>query len=142
MSKFVLDASVAMRWLLQTDKVNDQEYAWSVLTHLKDFEALVPAIWHLEISNVLVSAERRVQLKKIDTDRFVEQLEALSLQVDHLTSRRALNRTLAIARTYKLTSYDASYLELAVREALPLSTLDKNLTRAAGKLDIPIFTAI
>ncbi len=139
MSEFVLDASVAMRWLLHTNKVKDQEYAWSVLTQLEDFEALVPAVWHLEIGNVLVSAEKRKHLRKIDADRFVEQLEALSVRVDHLTSGKAFNRTLALARTYRLTSYDASYLELAAREALPISTLDKNLRRAAGKLDLPIF---
>ena len=56
MTTFVLDNSVAMRWLLASDKVSDQRYAESVLISLANAEALVPNLWHLEAANVLLGA--------------------------------------------------------------------------------------
>lgn len=139
MSEFVLDASVAMRWILSSCKSGDQEYAWRVLDELSGTEAIAPSIWGLEVGNVLLKAENSGLVQPLDSERFIEQLEALRIRFDTLTSRQALTRTFAIARSCKLSSYDAAYLELSVRTGLPISTLDKDVRKAARKLDVPVF---
>ncbi len=139
MIKFVLDNSVAMRWLLSTRKKADQSYANKVLQGMVDCEALVPHLWHLEATNVLLSAEKRGELSIGDVERFVSQLEKLPIQVDPLTAQQASGRILSLARSYRLSSYDASYLELVIREGLPLATLDKNLLKAAKKAEVPLY---
>ena len=139
MTDFVLDNSVSMRWLLESEKPADQKYAESVLTNFVDADALVPNLWHLEVVSVLLGAEKRCEVSVGETERFIAQLEYLPIQVDPLTSHQSFSRTLALARTYKLSSYDAAYLELAIREGLPLATLDKHLIKAAKKTDVNIY---
>ena len=139
MNSYVLDNSVAMRWLLASDKKTDQQYAEKVLESLIASEALVPHLWHLEATNVLLSAERRKELDISQVERFISQLENLPIRVDPLTANQAFNRTLSLSRAYKLSSYDAAYLELAMREGLTLATLDKNLKKAAIQADVKIY---
>ena len=142
MTGFVLDNSVAMRWLLKTKKVADQKYAESILDSLLDADALVPNLWHLEASSVLLSAERRGEITIAEIEGFISQLENLPIHTDSETSRQAFNRTLALARAYKLSSYDAAYLELAIREGVPLATLDKELRKAAQQADVKLYLAV
>lgn len=139
MSGFILDNSVSMRWLLESNKAVDQKYAEAVLKSFLDADALVPNLWHLEASNVLLGAEKRSEIDAGEIERFISQLENLPIQVDSLTSHKAFTRTLALSRIYKLSSYDAAYLELAIREGLPIATLDKNLRKAANKADVKIY---
>jgi len=136
---FVLDNSVAMRWLLESEKASDQAYAESVLQTLAEFNAIVPNLWHLEAANVLLGAERHGDIEFAEAERFIAQLESLPIYVDPLTANQAFSRTLALAGAYKLSSYDAAYLELAIREGLPLASLDKNLLKAAKKADVEIY---
>ena len=139
MTRFVLDNSVAMRWLLTSKKASDQKYAEAVLKTLCETEASVPNLWHLEAANVLLGAEKRGELDTGEVERFISQLESLPIYVDHLTAHQAFSRTLVLAKTYKLSSYDAAYLELAIREGIPLATLDKNLSKAAKKAKVEIY---
>ena len=139
MSHFVLDNSVAMRWLLESEKKSDQRYAEAVLRSLVDVDALVPDLWHLEAANVMLSAERRGVLDTGDIERFISQLESLPILIDPLTAHQAFSRNLSLSRAYGLSSYDAAYLELALREGLPLATLDKNLVKAARKADVAVY---
>lgn len=139
MTDFVLDNSVAMRWLMESPKKTDQHYAENVLKTLGKATALVPNLWHLEATNVLLSAEQRGQLTVAEVERFIAQLENLPIWVDPLTSNQAFSRILALAGAYKLSSYDAAYLELAIREGIPLATLDKNLLKAAKKANLEIY---
>lgn len=139
MSQFVLDNSIAMRWLLTTRKKSDQSYAEKVLQSMVEAEAVVPNLWHLEAANVLVSAEKRGELEPGEVERFIVQLENLPVLVDPLTAQQAFNRTLSLSRAYNLSSYDSAYLELAIREGLPLASLDKNLRKAANKADIQLY---
>ena len=139
MSGFVLDNSVAMRWLLASLKESDQAYAEAVLQSLVETEALVPHLWHLEATNVLIGAEKRGDLKTGEVERFITQLEALPIQIDPLTSHQAFSRTLSLSRAYNLSSYDAAYLELAIREGLPLATLDEDLRKAAQRSDVLLY---
>jgi len=139
MTAFVLDNSVAMRWLLASDKVSDQRYADSVLRSLADAEAVVPGFWHLEAANVLLGATTRGDIEVSDVERFTVQLENLPITVDSLTAHQVFGHTISLARAYRLSSYDAAYLELALREGLPLATLDKDLLKAARKSHIEIY---
>lgn len=133
MTRFVLDCSVTMAWCFEDEAA---DYADAVLTRLAVAEALVPAIWPLEVANVLLVAERRDRLTQADAARFVRLLRTLPISIDTGTSERALDTILDVGREYRLSSYDASYLELAMREGLPLSTQDSALRQAAAKCGI------
>jgi predicted nucleic acid-binding protein len=139
MNAFVLDNSVAMRWLLASNKASDQRYAESVLESLTNAEALVPNLWHLEAANVLLSATNRNDIEVSAVERFTVQLENLPITVDTLTANQVFGHTMSLAKAYRLSSYDAAYLELALREGLPLATLDKDLLKAARRSDIEIY---
>lgn len=139
MKSFVLDNSVTMRWLLESEKPADQNYAETVLNTLTNDIAIVPSLWHLEAVNVLLSAARRKDIAIAEIEKFISQLENLPIQVDPLTANQAFSRTLVLANAYNLSSYDAAYLELAVRESLPLASLDKNLVKAAKKVNVEIY---
>jgi predicted nucleic acid-binding protein len=138
MSDFVLDNSVAMRWLLESEKISDQKYSEKVLESLEYSDALVPDLWHLEAASVLLGAEKRSEISLGEIERFIAQLENLPIHVDPSTASQAFNRTLALSRAYNISSYGASYLELAIREGLPLASLDKKLLKAARKADVTI----
>ena len=71
MTDFVLDNSVSMRWLMESEKASDQAYSEAVLGSLMDADALVPNLWHLEAANVLLGAERRGVVSAGDVERFV-----------------------------------------------------------------------
>ena len=139
MTDFVLDNSVSMRWLLASEKASDQKYAENVLESMMDVDALTPNLWHLETISVLMSAEKRGEISLGEIERFISQLENLPIYVDPLTAHQAFSRTLVLSREYNISSYDASYLELAMREGLPLSSLDKKLVKAAKKADVEIY---
>ena len=139
MTDFVLDNSVSMRWLLASEKASDQKYAKNVLESMMEFDALTPNLWHLEAISVLLGAEKRGEISLGEIERFISQLENLPIHVDPLTAHQAFSRTLVLSREYNISSYDASYLELAVRNGLPLSTLNKKLVKAAKKADVEIY---
>ncbi|MDP1930048.1 MAG: type II toxin-antitoxin system VapC family toxin [Gammaproteobacteria bacterium] len=139
MTTFVLDNSVAMRWLLESDMPADQKYAIATLESLQNATALVPTLWHLDAANVLLGARNKGRLSVADVERFVSQLHVLPIQADALTSQQAFGSTLSLAHAYQLSSYDAAYLELALREGIPLATLDKDLLKAARKARVAIY---
>ena len=139
MTAFVLDNSVAMRWLLASPKISEQRYAESVLKSLAKAEAVVPNLWHLEAANVLLGATIRNDIEPSELERFTVQLENLPISVDPLTANQVFGHTISLARAYRLSSYDAAYLELALREGLPLATLDKDLLKAARRSNMEIY---
>lgn len=134
---FVLDNSVTMRWAFQQSGA-DLTYALKVLDRLAYESAIVPSLWSLEVANVLAVSERKGLLLEEESQAFIHQLEALPIDADEVTHRVSLSRILAIARLYKLSSYDAAYLELAARRKLPLATLDKELRKAAKKVQVEV----
>jgi predicted nucleic acid-binding protein len=137
--KFVLDASVALSWLLE-DAGAGQAYAADIFSQLAEpnAEAYVPATWALEVANVIAKCEARQVLQVSRSQAFLAAVEAAPIVVDGETAVRALAETLELARRYGLSSYDASYLELALRSALPLATLDRALQSAAQKASVKL----
>jgi predicted nucleic acid-binding protein len=96
--------------------------------------AVVPPVWPLEVVNVLLVAERMKRLSEADSMRFLTLLNQLPITVEEGQSEEMMLRTLSLAREYRLSSYDASYLDLAMRKGLPIATLDKGLRAAAQKM--------
>ncbi len=132
---FVIDNSVVMSWCFN-DEAN--EYADAVLEKLMAARAVVPAIWPLEVVNVLLVAERKERLKQADSSRFLALLLQLPIETENEWSQEAMPGLLALGRNLGLSSYDISYLDLAVRKGCPLATLDQKLIDAAEKTGVPL----
>jgi predicted nucleic acid-binding protein len=137
MIQFVLDASVALRWFLD-DPI--PEYAAGVKRMLLDGNrALVPVVWNLEIANALVNAARKGVTPPEDLDDYLLKIE--ELMINHIETRLegiSIRRAFMTGRTLGLTAYDASYLNLAQAERLPLSTLDAQLRKAAERAGVEV----
>ncbi len=136
---FVLDASVALLWLVPESNPAGVEYASATLKALKESQAIVPSLLALEAANVVAKVESRGLVAEADSQRFIALLGRLNIVTDPLTAAHALGDTLNLARRYKLSAYDAAYLELALRAGLPLATLDANLVKAATRAGVLIF---
>ncbi|KYC37595.1 DNA-binding protein [Scytonema hofmannii PCC 7110] len=130
---FVLDCSIAMAWGIEDEAT---EFTDSLLEELAGGSAKVPSIWFLEVANVLAISERRGRSNQAQISQFLGLLGSLPITVDTKTEEKAFTDILNLARTHKLTSYDAAYLELALREGLPLATLDEGLKQVASKLGV------
>lgn len=126
----VVDASVTAAWCFEDEET---KYARRLLKRSRDIVFYVPAIWPLEMTNVLLVNERRKRINAADTVRFVMLLNELAIQVDRPPAMQPFDSTLLLARAHGLSAYDAAYLELALRKGVPLATLDARL-RAAAKL--------
>lgn len=136
---FVLDNSVTMRWLFGDGKPQELAYAGRVLDAMQDVKALVPMTWGLEVANVIAKAEAKALVTEARSGAFLEMLQEVEIEVDTATFAHAPSDTLQLARRYKLSAYDASYLELALRTGLPLASLDEDLQKAAKKAGVKKF---
>lgn len=124
----VLDASLTLAWLLNEDIPRTHD---AVLDALVDADVLVPSIWPAEVANGIRYAEVRGRISADDIAAFAAHLSALPVTVDETSLTKVFASVLDLAREYDLTVYDASYLELAMREGTPLAVLDPDLLRAA-----------
>lgn len=131
---FVLDASVSLAWCFEDERAG---YAMRVLDELARGEAIVSSLWPIEVTNGLASAlqKRRIDLAGAAAAR--NTLAALPVVVEPVDRRRAFEDIPRLARAHGLTTYDASYLEVAVRLGIPLATLDQALARAAADEGVP-----
>ena len=137
MTRFVLDASVTLRWLLDQPVPAFAERVKGFI--LSGSRAVVPALWHLEIANALAIAERRRILTVAELEECLDEFQEL---VDHsvdthlalISTRQVLN----VARSFRITAYDGAYLHLAIREQLPLATLDDKLRGAASQAGVTL----
>lgn len=130
---FVVDVSMALSWFFEDEF---DERAEAVLSLFPNARALVPSLWALEVANALRSAERRRRLTQERADRIVEDLLAFPIVVDP-PDPGTMRRLLSLARQYDLAPYDAAYLDLALRENVPVATRDKALARAAAQAQLP-----
>ncbi len=121
---FVIDASVAASWLLPNEGHAGAMAAYARLT--TDY-ALVPSLWWFEMRNLFITNERRGRLDAEKTSQALALLAGLPIQQDHRPDEASILR---LARQHRLTIYDAAYLELAIRENVPLATLDIALAKA------------
>lgn len=131
----VIDCSITIAWCFGDEATAG---ASKVQERLERDAALVPAHWFLEVTNVLAMAERRKRITAAVSIEFLNSLEALDIQVDEKSTRRAFSHLLPLCRQHGLTSYDAAYLDLALRRRLPLATLDDDLRSAARQLGLDL----
>jgi predicted nucleic acid-binding protein len=123
---FVLDASITACWAFQDEDHPDARLAFH---QMRSEEAVVPSLWWFEVRNILVVNERRRRIAESDTAAFLLSLSRLRIRIDRAPDEGTVLR---LARTHRLSVYDAAYLELAQREGLPLATLDADLKQAAA----------
>ena len=136
---FVLDASVAMRWAFSDGSHSDRIYADQVLDALATAKAAVPALWYTETVHVLRGAEDDGKLGESALTAFVYRLGQLPIDPDSASPSAIQLAVAAVSREYRLSGYDAQYLELARRLNRPLATLDKDLRKAAKKAGVAIY---
>ena len=125
---FVVDCSVAMTWLFHDEATPKTS---QLLAQLATETALVPAWWFIEVTNVIALAEKKKRITVAQSNAFIADVGTLGIEVDSDAPARAFAQLLPLCRTHQMTSYDAMYLELAVRRGLPLATLDADLRKAA-----------
>ncbi len=139
MTRFVLDASVALAWF-----VDDPVAAYAVRVRkslARDAQAVVPRLWHLEMANGLAVAERRGILTPANSRTGITVLEELLAQtIESRDDLIPLRQVFTTARAFQLSAYDAVYLDTARRERLPLATLDRCLLAAAQQAGVDAFS--
>jgi predicted nucleic acid-binding protein len=125
---FVLDASIVACWAFLDE---DHPVAELALQRIRTDDAHVPTLWWFEIRNVLIVNERRKRITERDTASFLRGLARLRVTVDRSPDE---TEVLLLARRHRLSVYDASYLELARRDGIPLATIDRELAGAASSV--------
>ena len=135
---FVVDASATLPWCFPDEATPSTE---ALLDRVAAGEqAIVPAHWLTEVSNALLMAIRRRRIDLIRAERFLDKLAALKIAIEPPVSMSQAQTTLALSIKHNLTFYDAGYLDLVIRTALPLATLDGALIKAARAEGISIVT--
>lgn len=134
----VLDSSVTIAWIYNEETTAGVR---EVLNQVADYGAWVPALWRLEVGNILEMGVRRKRHDAAFRDATLNDLLLLPIHVDPETDQRAWGPILRLAERHRLTLYDAAYLELAQRRRFPLATLDGDLRRAATAERITLWPA-
>jgi predicted nucleic acid-binding protein len=135
--RFVLDASVALAWFLDNPVAPLALQVKQVL--VAGARAAVPGLWHLEMANGLVVAERRSILTPAEVIRSLMNIEQLTTQIETISDVIPARQALSTARSFQLSAYDAVYLDTARNEGLPLATLDRSMRTAAMRAAVELF---
>ena len=135
MSDLIIDCSLTMAWCFESEQTPRTQ---ALLARLSTEEACVPALWPLEVANVLLVAERRKRITSAQASQFVMVLKSLPIRVEADDAAKVWDAVLPLARSQKLSSYDGTYLEIALRTGLPLATLDADLHKAATALGVTL----
>jgi predicted nucleic acid-binding protein len=131
----VIDSSMTLAWYFEDEKTSA---SLAVLDRVVEEGAVVPALWPLEVLNGLQVAVRRGRITASYRDAFLADLRALVIAIGPGTNEHAWSATLLLCERFRLTAYDAAYLELAQRRQLSLATLDGELIRAAQAENVPL----
>jgi len=132
---FVVDNSVALAWCFEDEHTQP---IMDLLDRVAETGAVAPSLWPLEALNGLLMAERRKRVDGKRRQRLAGFLSGLPVTLDTETADQAWTATARLAERYRLTLYDAAYLELAQRRKLPLATLDEDLIRAGKALGMTL----
>ncbi len=133
---FVVDASTAISWILkETGPANRPDLYGTI----SDAGVVVPAIWSLEVTNGILQALKRKRLTEFQLAQYLPILDALRVEYEDMSYARALSAVFQLALEHGLTSYDASYVELARRRGIPLVTGDDRMATAARNMGVELF---
>ena len=131
----VIDASIALCWCFEDEATPATD---ALAERVARDGAVVPILWRFELGNVLLQAEKRGRIAASDLAARLDLIGALSIVTDYESVSRAWGEVLGLARAHRLTTYDAAYLELAMRRAMPLATKDGELIVAAKSVGVEI----
>jgi predicted nucleic acid-binding protein len=134
-ARFVLDNSVVLAWCFDDEQ---SAYADATLELLEHGEAMAPAIWPLEVGNALLVAQRRKRIARADAAHFLQMVRQLPITVEQTTPAQIFTEVYSLARDLQLSTYDAAYLDLAIRSNVPIATLDKPLLKGAKQYGIAV----
>ena len=136
MGAFVLDTSIALKWFLEDE--TDRAYSLAILNSLSDeYRPIVPWLWFYEMANVLLIQVHRKRIVFEEAKAFLGLIGEMAIDID-APDKRTILELPYLAREHHLTGYDAAFLELAIRLALPLATSDQALIRAAAAAQVPL----
>lgn len=124
----VVDCSVTLAWFLLDER---NELAERILAHIGQLELWAPPIWRYELANGLEVARRRGRLRSSHWHEAIREAGLAPVRID--PTLPGCPELAELAAREKLTTYDAAYLELALRRGLPLATLDADLAAAAER---------
>ena len=136
----VIDASMALAWVFERQQPSDRHRANRLLAACGEVPWWIPGVWHLEVANALLVAERRSVLPQLQSDRFLAHLNSLPFARDARPTPERSSRILALARSQGLSSYDATYLELAQRLGAALASFDRQLNQAARAIGVALYS--
>jgi predicted nucleic acid-binding protein len=131
----VLDPSLTLSWYFKEERTAEAD---RVLDQVVESGAVVPALWRIEVLNAFQTAIRRNRIDTAFRDVALARLAAMPIAVDPDTDAQVWSMTLHLADRFRLTAYDAVYLELARRRQLPLATLDRELRAASAVLGVAL----
>ena len=134
----VLDSSAALAWIYAEETTDAVRRVFEIVA---EDGALVPALWRLEVANSLTVAVRRGRIDLEFRNAALTDLALLDIATDPYTDAYGWAATLHLADRFRLTLYDAAYLELAHRRSLPLASLDADLRAAGLTLGVPLLGA-
>ena len=134
MSEVVIDASTTLAWLLE-------ESEDALPTSLEEVELVAPWLWRIEVANAVWTQERRQRITATQCRRALQIVDALEVDVVPEPTHRNMEHLVLLAKTHRLTTYDAVYLELAMNFSLPLSTFDHDLQQAAAQAGVELWTS-
>ncbi|MFT3878819.1 MAG: type II toxin-antitoxin system VapC family toxin [Gemmatales bacterium] len=132
---FIIDCSMTMAWFFPDEATTATQ---EIQDRLVNEAVLVPSLWFLEVTNVLAMAEKRKRTTPKDATQFLQLLQKFDIQAEESWQQCAFDHILPLCRKHGLTTYDASYLDLALCSQLPLASLDIDLKKAAKTLGIPL----
>lgn len=135
----VLDASMALAWIIRRADPSEAAIADLCSREVRSIGALIPALFHSEVGNILLVFERTNRLTEQQTSTYLFDLSVASIMEDSSPSSQRLPRILELGRRHRLSAYDATYLELALRTASTLATFDRKLAQAARTAGVPVF---
>ncbi len=133
--KIIADISVVLSWLFEEEQTKD---ALEVLRRIEKDEMLVPPLWWSELENGILMGERRGRKSPVETAAFLKLVRSLTIHTDDAPPHRVSDDILQIGRDHQLTAYDATYVELAVRQGVPLATFDVAIRKRAPILGIKL----
>lgn len=132
---FILDASVTLSWCFEDERSPETV---QLLQTIIDKEIYVPGLWSLEVGNILLLAIKKKRITEAGVAEFLNFLDSFEIHTDAHTASRAFHQILSLAQAHHLTTYDAAYLELAMRMGLPLATKDKALRKICEDVQVPL----
>ncbi|MBK5967746.1 MULTISPECIES: type II toxin-antitoxin system VapC family toxin [Thiorhodovibrio] len=137
--KLVLDASMALAWIFERVDPQENARADQLLEAMIGLEVGVPVLWHTEVANALLVAERRNVVTQAQVIDYLHRLSRLPIETDALTVASRRDFVMALGREHRLSAYDATYLELTLRTGSVLASFDAKLVEAARQAGASIY---